>query len=288
MKPCALAIGGLDPSGGAGILADARAFEVAGAFACAVAATLTVQSSRRLVSSHSVSSTLLRAQIVEITAHQDVMAIKIGALGGRANVRAVAHFIAEFTRFARFPVVLDPVILPTHGMARLLAADAIGLTRTKLIPHATLVTANASEAETLTGHRVQSVADAHQAARALVSLGAYAALVKGGHLADRDAVDCLRIGDQAIELRSTRLDIGDVHGTGCTLAALIAGRLAVQKFALITEATEKKQALEKAVRWAKSVHRAMLQGAVRIGDGARVMPSIALVGDALGDTAHDE
>ncbi|MDP9148362.1 MAG: bifunctional hydroxymethylpyrimidine kinase/phosphomethylpyrimidine kinase, partial [Myxococcota bacterium] len=46
---CALAIGGLDPGGGAGLAADLRAFSAAGAFGCAALALVTVQSTAGLV-----------------------------------------------------------------------------------------------------------------------------------------------------------------------------------------------------------------------------------------------
>ncbi len=268
MNVCALAVGGLDPSGGAGVIADARAFEIAGAFPCAIAATLTVQSTLRLVASHPVLPETVRAQLDEIAAHQNVMAVKIGALGSAQNVGLLADFLSKFRLL---PMVLDPVFLPTHGEGRLLAADGVAQVREQLVPRATLVTANASEAAELTGRRVRSLSEAREAARALVALGAYAALVKGGHLDERDAVDCLAVADDCIDLRESRLAIGDVHGTGCTLAALIAGRLAVARFAEENDAARRHSALQEAVQWGRNMHRAMLQEAVSIGKGASVL-----------------
>src|SRR5579862_4082402 len=80
-KPCALAIGGLDPGGGAGIAADLRAFDAAGAFGCAVASIVTVQSTAGLRSVHPVQARLVTAQAREVLLHQDVRAAKVGALG---------------------------------------------------------------------------------------------------------------------------------------------------------------------------------------------------------------
>src|SRR6185437_11950870 len=78
---CALAIGGLDPGGGAGIAADLRAFAAAGAFGCAAAAVLTVQSTAGLRAVRAVPAREVTAQAAEVMRHQRVRAVKVGALG---------------------------------------------------------------------------------------------------------------------------------------------------------------------------------------------------------------
>ena len=117
MEKCVLAIGGLDPGGGAGILADARAIQAAGAFACAVASVLTVQSTRGLRRVVPVDARVWVAQARVVLADQNVRAIKTGALGSAANVRAAAKLAG------RVPLVVDPVMIPTRGRARLLDDD---------------------------------------------------------------------------------------------------------------------------------------------------------------------
>src|SRR5215472_11976678 len=93
--PCALAIGGLDPGGGAGVIADVRAFAAAGAFGCAAVAILTVQSTAGLRSVRPVAPRDLEEQAAEVLRHQRVRAVKVGALGTAANVRAVAKLLAR-------------------------------------------------------------------------------------------------------------------------------------------------------------------------------------------------
>ena len=141
--------------------------------------------------------------------------------------------------------------------------------RDYLLPQATLVTANVSEAERLTGMTVASVKDAEAAARALVAGGVRAALVKGGHLAGAKAIDVLVIGDRVTLLTAPRLVTPRLHGGGCTLAALIAGRLAVRSSGVGTETDD--AALLAAVRWAKRVHHAALSTALDVGGDARVL-----------------
>jgi hydroxymethylpyrimidine kinase/phosphomethylpyrimidine kinase len=260
---CALAIGGLDPGGGAGIVADLRAFAAAGAFGCAVVALVTVQSTAGLRRARAIAARELEQQASEVLRHQRVRAVKVGALGTVANVRAVARLLA---RHREVPAVVDTPMMPTLGRGRLLARGATEALRDELLPRASLITTNADEAGVLLGESVRTVSEAHDAARALVRAGASAALVKGGHLAGADAVDVLAVAGTVVELRARRLAAGAVHGTGCTLASLIAGRLAVR-----AKARMGRDELVDAIRWAKRVHHKALARAVDVGRGMRVM-----------------
>jgi hydroxymethylpyrimidine/phosphomethylpyrimidine kinase len=269
--PCVLAIGGLDPGGGAGILADARAIERAGAFACAAVALLTVQSTSGMRAAHPVPKASLLAQCNEVVKHQRVRAFKLGALGSDDNVRAIADFLAIHRRI---PAVVDTVMIPTRGSARLLDERAVARVRERVLPRAALVTANAPEAEVLAGMRVTRLDEAHDAAVAIVRLGAGAVLVKGGHIHGPKAIDVLafpstdgRGPPRCIELRAARLDLPGVHGGGCVLASLVAGRLAVSG----DWADDPERAIGAAVRWAKRVHHDALAEASDVGGDLRVI-----------------
>jgi hydroxymethylpyrimidine/phosphomethylpyrimidine kinase len=98
--------------------------------------------------------------------------------------------------------------------------------------------------------------------------------VKGGHFRQGDAtasreagsaIDVLAIEGEVIELRARRLAIPPVHGTGCTLASLVAGRLAVRPGRL------RRDDLVAAVRWAKRAHHAALARTANVGRGLRVV-----------------
>ena len=260
---CVLAIGGLDPGGGAGLAADVRALTAAGAFAAPVAATITVQSTDGLVKQAPVAAALVRAQALAVLRAQNVGALKTGALGDAKNVRVVAELAASFRSV---PLIVDPVRLATKGRVALHGAKSMAALRGELVPLATLVTANVDEAAQLTGIAVRDVASATRAARAIVALGARAALVKGGHLASRTATDVLVVGDAAVEsvfeLSLPRLASGSVHGGGCLLASLIAARLAQHDGDAATSASR----IVRAVRWSKARHHRMLaRGRVNVG-----------------------
>lgn len=256
----ALTVAGLDPSGGAGIAADLRGFAAAGAWGCAVASVLTVQSTAGLVSAHPVAPSLLRAQLVEVLAHHPVGIVKTGALGNAANVRVLLDVLAAHPRLR---LVVDPVLMPTRGRGAALLDDASDALRS-LVARAVLVTPNAREATVLTGIEVTDVASQERAGRALLELGARAVLVKGGHVRGRRAVDVLITRRSVVRLSARRLDVGETHGTGCTLASMIAGRLASTRGA-------DDASLVVAVRWAKRRLSRALGGAMRVGDGLLVL-----------------
>ncbi|UCH33394.1 MAG: hydroxymethylpyrimidine/phosphomethylpyrimidine kinase, partial [Armatimonadota bacterium] len=148
-------------------------------------------------------------------------AVKTGMLSSTAVVEVVAERLAAHEA-ANY--VLDPVIVAKDG-THLLTDDGVRAVREKLLPLAILVTPNAPEAEALTGEAVSSADGAARAARALVDMGANAALVKGGHLPGQ-AVDVLWDGAEETRLTNPRIAGPPVHGTGCVLSAAVAAYLA--------------------------------------------------------------
>jgi len=256
MTPCVLVMGGLDPGGGAGLLADARAIHAAGAFACGVVTVLTVQSTSGMKSAAPIPPRTWLEQARLVIRDQNVRAIKIGALGDAANLRAAVRFVVA----QGLPTVLDPVMLPSRGRGRLLAEKALGALRFDLVPRVTLVTANVAEAEAITGLRVTDVESARVAAKGIVSMGAGAALVKGGHLKGPKSIDVLATHDATIELAAPRHELErPIHGGGCFLASLIAARLALGDD--VTQATQ----------FAKRKHQAALTHTVDVGGKSLVL-----------------
>jgi hydroxymethylpyrimidine/phosphomethylpyrimidine kinase len=146
------------------------------------------------------------------------LAAKTGALGSSPVVRAVAELAREFA----FPLVVDPVLMSTHGTP-LLAEDAL---RDELLPVATLITPNLQEAAALSGLEVRDVETMRRAAERIASLGAKAVLVKGGHLTNA-AIDILLFEGQWFEFPAPRINARHTHGTGCAYSAAITAGLAL-------------------------------------------------------------
>jgi hydroxymethylpyrimidine/phosphomethylpyrimidine kinase len=221
VKPVALSIAGSDPSGGAGIQADLKTFHQFGVYGEAVLTLLTVQNTTEVSAVHLLEPGLVTAQIRAVLVDIPPQAVKTGALGNAAIIRAVAAVLAE----ARLPLVVDPVMISKHG-ASLIADEAREVLLAELLPLATLVTPNLPEAAALTGLAVDSPESMKDAARALHEATGAAILVKGGHLQGA-ALDLLFDGDTFHEFTSERLWTPNTHGTGCTYSAAITAALAI-------------------------------------------------------------
>jgi hydroxymethylpyrimidine kinase/phosphomethylpyrimidine kinase len=214
-----LLVSGLDPSGGAGLLADARVVERHGLRPVGVATALTEQTTAGVRAANPVSAELVGAQLTALLSDLEVAAVKIGMLGSAAIAAEVARALA----LTRAPVVWDPVLRPTAGNVPLYDGDpaaALAL----LADHLAVVTPNLAEAALLTGRPVDDVTTVRRAAAELAArVGA--ALVKGGHLVG-PPVDVLASGGRIVELAGARIAGGEVHGTGCALSTALACGLA--------------------------------------------------------------
>jgi len=220
----ALTIAGSDSGGGAGIQADLKTFHQFGVFGTSVITAVTAQNTVGVRGWEALSVALVTRQLEALADDLPPAALKSGMLGTAELVEAVADAIA---RFGLSNYVLDPVMVATSG-DRLLVREAERGIRVRLVPLAALVTPNLDEAQILVEDEVRGVAQMERAARALVKMGARAALVKGGHLEGEDAiVDLLADATGVRRFTHERLATTSTHGTGCTLSAAAAAGLAL-------------------------------------------------------------
>jgi hydroxymethylpyrimidine/phosphomethylpyrimidine kinase len=252
MTPIALTIAGSDSSGGAGIQADLKTFAALGVYGASAITALTAQNTTGVRGVHPVPADFVTAQIDAVFEDLTVGAVKIGMVGARAAIDAVA---AGLRRWAPKHVVLDPVMVATSG-DRLLPADAVEALRTTLIPLATILTPNLPEAAALLDEQPASSEAAIEAqGRRLLALGCPAVLIKGGHGQGAASIDYL-VHDSGIEqLSAARVATENTHGTGCSLSSAIAAGLA------------KGETLEQAVRNAKAFVSAAIATADRFAVG---------------------
>jgi hydroxymethylpyrimidine/phosphomethylpyrimidine kinase len=218
--PIALTIAGSDPSGGAGIQADLKTFHQFGVYGEAVVTLLTVQNTLRVDRVECVEPELVRQQVQAVLEDVRPGAAKTGALGNAEIVEVVAQLAAGFD----FPLVVDPVMVSKHG-ALLLSDDAVRILKERLLPRAFLLTPNLAEAEALTGLEVNSVDGMRRAGERIREMGAWAVLVKGGHLVG-SATDVLVSAREWHEFPAPHTETRHTHGTGCTYSAAITAELA--------------------------------------------------------------
>lgn len=219
-----LTIAGLDPSGGAGILADVKAMSACGTYGMAVVAALTAQNTCSVSGWQPVAPDFVRAQIDAIFEDIRVDAVKIGMLGTPEVIDAVAEALERH----RPPfVVLDPVMVAKGG-DRLLAKEAESALCERLLPLTTVITPNLPEAAVLAGEaEIRERGEMPALARKLLERLAPDAWVylKGGHLTESESPDLLLSRETSLTFEAPRISTKNTHGTGCTLSAAIAAQL---------------------------------------------------------------
>lgn len=260
--PNVVSIAGVDPSGGAGIYADLKAFSALGAYGCGVVAALTAQNTQAVTGVHTPPLDFLRLQIDTLFADVQIDAVKLGMLGTAEIVATVADRLAHF---AAPNVVLDPVMVAKSG-DHLLAKSAVAMLREALLPRCYILTPNLPEAGVLTESRApETLREMYRCIERLREMlptqSERWVLLKGGHLPGNELIDLLFDGDRMIEMRAERIATKNTHGTGCTLSSAIA--------ALLPRCVGQLNPTEAAVRQARDyLYRAIAaSGKLEVGKG---------------------
>ena len=261
-----LTIAGSDCSGGAGIQADIKTISALGCYAASAITAVTVQNTQGVTAVHAVPPEIVAGQIRAVMDDIKPKAVKIGMVNDAETIKAIADTLADYDIEH---IVVDPVMVSTSG-SKLMQDDAIKVFIEKLLPMSTLITPNIYEAEILAGKKITDEDAMNDVAGEILSKGAEAVLIKGGHIEGDKKVDLLYNAIRKTEARSSDLTmmIGDsfesetvetrnTHGTGCTLSAAIASNLAM--------GLGINKAIDKAKYWLTS---ALIAGAdVEIGSG---------------------
>lgn len=213
----ALTIAGLDPSGGAGILEDARTMASFAVHPCAVATSLTAQNPKKVFSVKPVSAEYISEQIDSIFDDYDVKYAKTGLLYSKEIIQLISRKVEEYD----LRVVVDPVMVASAGDK--LAKDEIADSMKKfLLRKAVLATPNVSEAEKLSGIAIESKDDAIEAA---FEIGKYCSvIITGGHLNGLNVI-YNKEEDELSTIRQELIESDNVHGTGCSFSAAVTANL---------------------------------------------------------------
>jgi hydroxymethylpyrimidine/phosphomethylpyrimidine kinase len=225
--PVALSIAGSDSSAGAGIQADLKTFSALGVYGLTAVTCIVAEIPGKVSRIEPVSARIVREQIEVLVRNFPIGAIKTGLLCSAAIISAVAEAIGKTcrTRGRHIPLVIDPVMIATSGDP-LLEPAAIETYEKELFPLASLITPNIDEAERLLRTNIKEREAMHTAATELGTRFGTAILLKGGHLAGRNALDVLFLNGKIRDF-SARFTRGvATHGTGCTYSAAITAGLA--------------------------------------------------------------
>ncbi|HEX8289146.1 MAG TPA: bifunctional hydroxymethylpyrimidine kinase/phosphomethylpyrimidine kinase [Pyrinomonadaceae bacterium] len=265
-----LTVAGLDPSGGAGIIADIKTFSAFGCFATAAVASLTFQNTSGVYGAANQTAETVRRQIEPVLQDFEVSALKTGMLPTREIIEEVAR-IVEVYNLENF--VVDPVVRSTSGFD-LIDDAALRVLIEKLFPLSVVITPNIPEAERIAQMKIENADDIRKAALVMQSRGAKNVLIKGGHIPisdlefkisdsedgrnqqlnkeKRKAFDFLFLGEDLKIFEAEYIETNATHGTGCTLASAIAANLANGK-TLIEAVETAKNFVTEAIRTAPNL-----------------------------------
>jgi len=247
----ALTIAGSDSGGGAGIQADLKTFSVLGVYGMSVLTSITAQNTTGVQGIHDLPPEFVGLQIDSVMQDIGAHAIKTGMLSNSQIIKIVSE---KIKKFIVKNLIVDPVMIAKGG-DRLLKEDAIESLKYELIPLATMVTPNLSEAEVLSGIKINNLDNMKEAAQKIFELGTNNVLIKGGHLSSDDAIDVLYNGNTFKEFKARRFETRNTHGTGCTFSSAITAELA------------KGTNIEEAVSIAKRYTTLAIENSLNIGHG---------------------
>ncbi|WP_296784044.1 bifunctional hydroxymethylpyrimidine kinase/phosphomethylpyrimidine kinase [uncultured Methanobrevibacter sp.] len=209
-----MSIAGVDPSGGAGVFADLKTFQAIGVYGTGIVTALTSQNPYKFFSTQPVSPDYIEEQIDSVMDAYEVEFIKTGMLYSPEIIKLVSEKIKEYDLKA----VVDPVMVATSG-GDLTGEDIADAFNKHLIPNSILTTPNVSEAERLSGIKINSKEDAIKATE-LIDCNCF---ITGGHL---DGVNVININDEITIKKQDLIETENLHGSGCNLSSAITAYLA--------------------------------------------------------------
>lgn len=208
-----MSIAGVDPSGGAGVFADLKTFQAIGAYGCGIVTALTAQNPYKFFSTNPVSPEYIEEQIDSVMDSYEIEFIKTGMLYSPEIIKLVCEKIKEYDLKA----VVDPVMVATSG-GDLTKEDLANAFNKYLLPNSVLTTPNITEAEKLTGLKIETPEDAISASKKIKCNS----IITGGHL---DGINTINIDGEITIKKQELIKTDNLHGTGCNLSSAIAAYL---------------------------------------------------------------
>ena len=222
----ALTIAGSDSGCGAGVQADLLAMAANGVFGVCAFASLTAQNPSGVSAVMDCGADFLRAQLESVNEYFSPRAAKTGMLYSAANIAEAAGF---FERNPQIKFVCDPVMVSTSG-SKLLQDDACDMIVDRLAPLSALATPNLDEARFILSCGEIDASNIGERAEALSKRLGTSVLFRGGHLKGGVLTDVLSVlGGGVFFYETPRVCGVNTHGSGCTLSAAIAARLALSE-----------------------------------------------------------
>lgn len=216
-RPFAVSIAGLDPSGGAGILADIKCFEQHRVYGFGICTALTVQTDSDFISNEWLGVDKIIAQLEPLAEKFRIMACKIGLIRDLPELEHLIRYLRRKTPDIK--IVVDPILEASAGYSFHNWENILDTMR-PVLHMIDLLTPNYPEMQTIGGRlKVEEAANIWSRSCPI--------LLKGGHNSAERGTDFLFDGKQVHTYRSGALRAHAKHGSGCVLSASVAANLAL-------------------------------------------------------------
>jgi hydroxymethylpyrimidine kinase/phosphomethylpyrimidine kinase/thiamine-phosphate diphosphorylase len=292
-------IAGSDSGGGAGIQADIKAMQSFGVHGCSAITALTAQNSLGVEALNPISTEVIESQLLALESDMKASVIKIGMLANVQQIQLISEHIKHYQATWPTPplVVYDPVAIASSGDL-LTEEDTVSAIKECLLPLVDVITPNTHETQLLTGVYLIGPSAVIEAAKKLQRWGVKAVLIKGGHwdYPSGYCIDyCRENGTDGVNeywLGNEKIATPHSHGTGCSMASVIAACLAKDyplKDAFILAKAYINQGLKAAVRYGEGIGPvAQTCFPQNIDDYPQVIEAGSWLGDELDfDAPHD-
>lgn len=230
-KPYVLSIAGMDPSAGAGFLADVKTFEALGCYGLAVNTANTVQNDEEFKSCNWTSEEIIFQQLEILLKRFPVEVVKIGIVENFSVLKKLVDFL-NFQN-EKIKIIWDPVIKSSSGFT-FQETQELQENLDAVLEKVFVVTPNLDEFQ-------QLFSDLKNDKILELIKGKTNLYLKGGHRTEAVGLDELFTSEGAyFPFEAGRTDCSEKHGSGCVLSSAIAAHLALG-FPLL-EAAEKAKA----------------------------------------------
>ncbi|KAF2508016.1 hydroxymethylpyrimidine/phosphomethylpyrimidine kinase [Flavobacterium zhairuonense] len=217
-RPFVLTIAGLDPSGGAGILADIKTFEQHKVSGFAIATANTIQTENKFYEIQWINLSFVIRSIETLFLSYKITAVKIGIVPSLHYLNRILSTIKLLSPSTQ--IVWDPVLKSTTEFDFLNIEDHSDLL--KILSKIDLITPNHIEIEQLLpGFIKENLWIENEISTAI--------LLKGGHNLNAIGKDQLFLKNEIIDLFPSEKYCSEKHGSGCVLASAIASNLALNQ-----------------------------------------------------------
>jgi len=232
-RPIVLSIAGLDPSAGAGLLADIKTFEQHKVYGLGICTAQTLQTESEFLSIRWEKVNDIVTAIEKMLMHYQVRAVKVGIVESLSVLKKIVSTVYSADR--EIKIIVDPIVASTTGYTFWReAANAEELEN--ILSKVYLLTPNYNEMSALRpGEEKESAKELSRFCNVLL---------KGGHNMEEPAIDHLFVKGEAERIVPEGVTVHRKHGSGCILSSAIAANLA-QGFDLISSCRLAKNYIER-------------------------------------------